>query len=138
MRFIRSLVLLVVVVVICVLAYNYWSGNGLTLNPPTASGVNVESAGKRGAEIVSTASEKGREAASKLESALNEGALTTKIKSKMALDDHVKARTIGVDTVGSVVTLTGTVGSTAERDRAVRLATETDGVTRVVDRLLIK
>jgi osmotically-inducible protein OsmY len=138
MRFIRDVVLLAIIAVVCVLAYNYWSGNGLTLNPPNASGVNVEKAGKRGAEIVSTASEKGREAASKLEGALNEGALTTKIKSKMALDDHVSARTIGVETVGSVVTLTGTVGSTTERDRAVRLATETEGVSKVVDKLLVK
>ncbi|MEP7307543.1 MAG: BON domain-containing protein [Acidobacteriota bacterium] len=138
MRFLRDVVLLAVAAVVCVLAYNYWSGNGLTLSTTSPSGVNVEKAGKKGAEIVSTASEKGREAAAKLEGALNEGALTTKIKSKMALDDHVKARTIGVDTDGSVVTLTGTVGSIAERDRAVRLATETDGVSKVVDRLLVK
>ena len=139
MRFIRSILLLAILVVACVFAYNYWSGNGWTLVPPrNSSGVNVESAGKRGVEIVSTASEKGREAATKIEGALNEGALTAKIKSKMALDDYVKARTIGVDTVGSVVTLTGNVGSRAERDRAVRLATETEGVTRVVDKLEIK
>ena len=68
----------------------------------------------------------GRAAATKLEGALGEGALTTKIKSKMALDDYVKARTINVDTQGSVVTLTGIVGSSAERDRAVRLAKETE------------
>jgi hyperosmotically inducible protein len=56
----------------------------------------------------------------------------------MALDDYAKARTISVDTVGSVVTLTGIVGSNAERDRAVRLAKETDGVTKVVDKLEVK
>jgi osmotically-inducible protein OsmY len=36
------------------------------------------------------------------------------------------------------VTLTGIVGSNAERDRAVRLAAETDGVTKVVDKLEVK
>jgi hyperosmotically inducible protein len=139
MRFMRRVLLVAVVVVACVFAYNYWSGNGWTLSPPTnSSGVNVETARKRGAEIATTAAEKGREAANKLEGALAEGALTTKIKSKMALDDSVKARTISVDTEGSVVTLTGTVGSNAERDRAVRLAKETDGVTRVVDKLEVK
>jgi hyperosmotically inducible protein len=55
----------------------------------------------------------------------------------MALDDLVKASTISVETTGSVVTLTGRVGSAAERDRAVRLAQETDGVTKVVDKLQI-
>jgi osmotically-inducible protein OsmY len=64
--------------------------------------------------------------------------VTAKIKSKMALDDMVKARTINVDTTGSVVTLTGTVGSNQERERAVRLARETVGVTNVVDKLQVK
>jgi osmotically-inducible protein OsmY len=56
----------------------------------------------------------------------------------MALDDLVKARTIDVDTTDSVVTLTGTVESNQERERAVRLARETAGVTRVVDKLQLK
>lgn len=139
MRFIRRVLLLAVVVVAGVFAYNYWSGNGWTLRPPMNSGgVNVETARKRSAELVTTAADKGREAVTTLEGALSEGTLTTKIKSKMALDDHVKARTISVDTAGSVVTLTGSVGSIAERDRAVRLAKETDGVTNVVDKLEVK
>jgi len=50
----------------------------------------------------------------------------------------VKARTINVDTTGSVVTLTGTVESNQERERAMRLARETAGVTRVVDKLQLK
>ena len=139
MRFIRTVLLLAVMTVAVVFAYNYWSGNGWTLRPPTnSSGVNVETARRRSADLVTTATEKGREAATTIEGALSEGALTTKIKSKMALDDHVRARAIGVDTAGSVVTLTGSVGSGAERDRAVRLAAETDGVTKVVDHLEVK
>jgi osmotically-inducible protein OsmY len=66
-----------------------------------------------------------------------EGTLTTKIKAKMALDDLVKAHLISVETTGSVVTLTGRVSSAAERARAVRIAQETDGVTKVVDKLQI-
>ncbi len=69
---------------------------------------------------------------------MSESALTAKIKSKMALDDYVKARAINVDTSGSVVTLTGAVTSADEHARAVRLARETEGVTQVVDRLRIK
>ncbi len=139
MRFIRRVLLIAIVAVAGVFAYNYWSGNGWTLRPPQNSGgVNVETARKRSADLAATAVEKGREAATKIEGALSEGALTTKIKSKMALDDYVKARTISVDTAGSVVTLTGIVGSNAERDRAVRLAKETDGVTKVVDKLEVR
>jgi osmotically-inducible protein OsmY len=49
-----------------------------------------------------------------------------------------EARTISVDTEGSVVTLSGSVGSNEERDRALRLTRETDGVTKVVDKLEVK
>ncbi|MBI4486994.1 MAG: BON domain-containing protein [Acidobacteria bacterium] len=68
----------------------------------------------------------------------HDAAITTKIKAKMALDDLVKARSIHVTTEGSTVTLTGSVGSAAEHDRAVALARETAGVANVVDRLVIR
>lgn len=139
MWLIRQVLLLAIVAVMGVFAYNYWSGNGWTLRPPMSStGVDVETARQRSTDLATKAAQEGREAVTKIEGAVGEGALTAKIKSKMALDDHVKARTINVDTVGSVVTLTGIVGSNAERDRAVRLAAETDGVTKVVDKLEVK
>lgn len=66
-----------------------------------------------------------------------DGTLTAKIKSKMALDDTVQALDIDVDTSNGVVTLSGTVESSEQRQRATRLARETDGVTSVVDQLTI-
>ncbi len=66
---------------------------------------------------------------------MDEAALTTKIKAKMALDDSVKARAIDVSTEGSVVTVSGLVRSAPEHDRVIALARETNGVTRVVDHL---
>jgi osmotically-inducible protein OsmY len=56
----------------------------------------------------------------------------------MALDDVVRAADVDVDTDGTVVTLTGDVGSAEERRRALRIAMETDGVTKVVDRLRVR
>ena len=53
----------------------------------------------------------------------------------MALDDAVKARAINVTTRGTTVTLSGTVESKVEHDRAMALARETDGVTQVIDDL---
>ena len=67
----------------------------------------------------------------------SDGALTAKIKSKMTLDDLVNARSINVSTTDRVVTLTGTVASARERERAVALAKETNGVTRVEDKLTL-
>ncbi len=69
---------------------------------------------------------------------LSDTALTTKIKSKMGLDDHVEAGNIHVSTSDGVVTLTGTARSNAERTRAVALARDTKGVKTVVDRLRVE
>jgi hyperosmotically inducible periplasmic protein len=138
MRLIRTVVGLIVVAVIGVLAYNYWSGNGLTLFPSGSSGINAEAARDQAKTIVDKTADTVGKAAAKLEQAVDAGSLTLKIKAKMALDDMVKARTINVDTTGSVVTLTGTVESNQERERAVRLARETAGVTNVVDKLQVK
>jgi osmotically-inducible protein OsmY len=95
--------------------------------------VDVDKARERGAEL----GERAAVAAERVRAAVGDGSLTTKIKAKMALDDVVKARAIDVTTDGGVVTLRGVVHSAAERDRAVALARETVGVTRVVDRLQI-
>ena len=69
---------------------------------------------------------------------VTDGTLTAKIKSKMALDDHVKARAIDVDTSDGVATLTGVVASRDERKRAVQLARETEGISKVVDKLEVR
>jgi osmotically-inducible protein OsmY len=61
--------------------------------------------------------------------------ITTKIQSQYFLDQLVKARNIDVDTSRGVVTLEGSVDSTAARDAALAIARDTEGVTRVVDRL---
>jgi hypothetical protein len=66
-----------------------------------------------------------------------EAGLSAKIKSKMALDEVVRARTIKVSTTDGVVTLDGTVRSVAEREQALKLARDTKGVTRVVDHLVV-
>ena len=78
------------------------------------------------------------EAGSEAREFLSDAALTTKIKSKMGLDDHVDARNIHVSTTSGVVTLTGTVKSDLERTRAVALARDTKGVTSVVDHLELR
>jgi len=63
--------------------------------------------------------------------------LTTSVKSKLLADSTVGGMAIDVDTANGVVTLTGKVKSQAERETAIRLAKETDGVKDVVDNLTI-
>jgi hyperosmotically inducible periplasmic protein len=100
----------------------------------TAPAVNTEKARETGAEIGAAVAS----GAAQAQRALNDGGLTAKIKSKMALDDSIRATAIDVDTVGGAVTLSGTVRSEAERKRAIQLARETAGVTSVSDRLVIR
>jgi hypothetical protein len=138
---IRGVLKLVLVVIVLVglgaFLLGRWSSGGEVLpdSPVHATGpVDTNKAREVGAKV----GEATANAANKAENTLANGAVTAKIKSKMALDDLVKARNIDVDTNGSVVTLTGVVGSEAERQRAVQLAKQTEGVTSVIDHLRLQ
>jgi len=135
MRLIRRFVMLAIIGTVGVAAYNWSDGWPFRTRTAALEAAHV----KQGAvKLASRAAVKASTAATKVGGTVTESALTAKIKSKMALDDHVKARAINVDTSGSVVTMTGVVASAAERDRAVRLARDTEGITQVVDRLQIR
>ena len=137
MRTIKRLVLLAVVAYGGVLAFTYWS-DGNWPSVPRAATVDAQSAKQQAARVADRATAVANDAAHKAGDKLQETGLTAKIKAKMALDDHVNARAINVDSAGSVVTLTGIVASEDQRQRALRLASDTEGVTRVVDRLQVK
>jgi hyperosmotically inducible protein len=63
---------------------------------------------------------------------------TSAIKMKFASDKMVDAFDINVDTKQGHVTLTGTVNSKAEADKAVAIARGIEGVKTVTPRLTIK
>jgi hyperosmotically inducible protein len=136
---IRAILLLILlVVVLAFLGYRVSivregqapSTAGTPSSPPHA-GTNP------GERTGSKIGEKVADAANSAEEFVSEAAITAKIKAKMALDDLVKAADIHVETArGGVVTLTGTASSDQHR-RAVALARETQGVTRVVDRIRV-
>lgn len=98
----------------------------------------ADRAADRGRQTGAEVGEKVGQAADAASRALADGSLTAKIKSKMALDDSVKARNLDVDTERGVVTVKGYVRSEAERTRALQLARETEGVIRVVDGLRVR
>ena len=137
MRFLLGLVL---IAFLGFMAYSYFTGAGAPFGrgtAPAAAGgtgpVNVDAARERGAEVA----EKVAIAAAKVGEQTREAALTSKIKAKMVLDDHIKARQIDVTTNGSSVTVSGMVQTVDEHDRALRLVRETAGVTEVIDRLRV-
>jgi hyperosmotically inducible protein len=139
----RALLRLLIVLVVLIAAAAFflgWWGKGRVHpidRPVGAIGTGGEVSGDKAREVGAAVGEKTAEVANRAAQALSDGALTAKIKSKMALDDMVQARAIDVTTTNHIVTLRGSVRTAAEHDRAVRLAKETEGVSRVVDKLAI-
>jgi hyperosmotically inducible periplasmic protein len=64
-------------------------------------------------------------------------ALTAAVKGKLMADTAVAGLRIDVDTLDGVVTLTGQVRSPTEKEQALKLARETNGVKSVIDRLTV-
>ena len=87
---------------------------------------------------VDDAQKKAGETADKVGDAAANAALTSVVKTKFLADTTVSGLNIDVDSNKGVVTLTGNVRSAAEKQRAVKIARETEGVKSVVDRLKIQ
>ena len=102
----RALFKLVILLIVLVAVGGFflgWWGAGVTLPERGAvatAGQTAERAKPAGQDIANKAAEAGSEA----KDALEDGALTAKIKAKMTLDDSIKARDLNVDTARGVVT----------------------------------
>jgi hyperosmotically inducible protein len=130
-------IVLVVAVVVGVGAFLLGYGVGGHRTTPAVGtsgrGIDTQVARERGAEV----GEKLAVMANQAQDAISDGSITAKIKSKMALDDTIKSRDIHVSTSQGAVTLSGKVASAAERDRALQLSRETEGVKSVTDHLQV-
>jgi osmotically-inducible protein OsmY len=139
----RALLKVVIVIVVLVglgaffIGYQWGDRDVVEERPVGTSGVVDEVDADRARATGAAVGEKVAEGANKAQRAMADASLTTKIKAKMTLDDTIEANDIDVDSDGSTVTLTGTVRSEAERDRALQHARETEGVTRVIDHLRV-
>jgi len=69
---------------------------------------------------------------------VDDGVITTKVKSALLADDTVKGLDINVDTAQGVVSLSGTVDSQAQIDKATQLAKGVEGVKDVQNQLTVK
>src|SRR5262245_24249159 len=106
----RLLLLVIVLVAVAGFFLGWWS-NGVTIPDSSAVATAGRAGAERAKEVGSEISNKTAAAAKQAKEAISDGALTTKIKAKMALDDSVKALNLNVDTVNGVVTVSGLVGS---------------------------
>ena len=82
--------------------------------------------------------EKTRKAGDAIADATANARITAAIKTKLVGDSGLSAFKIDVDTSDGVVTLSGTVSSYEEIEKAMNFAWETDGVHKVVSTLHVK
>ena len=84
------------------------------------------------------AANKMAEVAKETGSAVSDGWITTKVKAKFADETLLKGSDITVDTKDHEVTLSGNAASAPARARAEQIASGTEGVRHVINRLAVK
>jgi len=63
--------------------------------------------------------------------------ISATVRRKFSADSTVSQYAIGIRTIDSNVTLSGMVGSFQARDRAIQIATDTDGVNSVRNQVMV-
>jgi hyperosmotically inducible periplasmic protein len=140
----RALLRLVVVLIVLVVAAAFFFGYRLTdfttgaADPAIGTSGATDSRSERAREAGARLGEQVARGAERANAALEEGRLTAKVKSKIALDDTLDGTSVSVDTAGNVITLTGQVSTQAQHQRVLQLASETEGVSRVVDHVTVR
>src|SRR5262249_521816 len=89
-------------------------------------------------DVDRTLAERAKSGLTKTGESITDAWITAKVKWFYVGEDSLKGSDIAVDTNNHVVTLKGTVVTAAGKTRAIEVAEETDGVSRVDDRLVVK
>ena len=98
----------------------------------------ADDAGQKLGEATDKVAVKMAEQSEKAGVAIDDAEITTKVKAAIFAEPGLKTLQISVDTVNGVVTLTGSVDSQANSDRAKALAGAVAGVSRVENKLALK
>ena len=96
----------------------------------------AESAGKKIGDTADKVGDKVSEQSTRSGVAMDDTEITAKVKASIFAESGLKTLQISVDTVKGVVTLTGSVDSVANSDRAKALAGAVAGVKEVDNRLV--
>jgi osmotically-inducible protein OsmY len=98
----------------------------------------AEKTAEKSKEIAGDIAEKGKEVLSTTGEVITDGWITAKVSAKLSDEKLLKDSNVDVDTNDRIVTLKGAVASPAAKQRAVAIASGTEGVTRVDDQLAVK
>ncbi len=117
------------------------SPDGTTTTTTTTTVVPTEPSASTAAAMKSAVKEMGNDANQAMNKAgevIEDGVITTKVKTALLADPDVKGLAIDVDTKNGVVTLKGTADKAANMERAMRIARDTGGVKSVDNQLVVK
>ena len=89
-------------------------------------------------KAVGTAAGKTADALDKTSDKMSDTSVTTRVRSGLSGDPALKTAAIQVQTQNRVVTLRGTVASAAAKTKAEAIAAKTEGVSRVVNDLVVQ
>jgi hyperosmotically inducible protein len=110
--------------------------------PAETAGKNIdqtaETAGNKIGEAADSVGEKMSAQGEKAGVAIDDAEITAKVKAAIFGEPGLKTLQISVDTVNGVVTLSGSVDSLANSDKAKELAGAVAGVKEVENRLVLK
>jgi hyperosmotically inducible protein len=99
---------------------------------------SVDSAGKKVGEAMDKLADKIETQGAKTGVVIDDAEITTKVKAAIFAEPGLKTLQISVDTVKGVVTLSGSIDSPQNSDKARSLASGVAGVTAVENRLVMK
>ena len=102
--------------------------------PPASDAHEKERASSHAEQVKAQA----RSAADRVGKEISDTWITTRVQAMYFLDKDVKGMDIAVTTKANVVTLTGTVPTDATRQKAIADARSIEGVSQVVDRIVVK
>jgi len=92
----------------------------------------------RPSETATTAANAANDSMNRPANAVDDAAITAKVKTAIMAEPGLKSTEINVDTKDAVVTLTGTVPSAPLKDRAKEIASSVTGVRSVQDNLVMQ
>jgi hyperosmotically inducible periplasmic protein len=87
---------------------------------------------------VGTAADKTSDAVGTVGDKVSDTSVTTRVKADLSGEKLLQDTAIDVDTTDHVVTLRGTVASNVAKERAAEIARSTDGVTRVINQIVVR
>jgi hyperosmotically inducible protein len=109
-----------------------------TVNAAKKTKEEVQKGVGKAEQDVGKAADKTSDAVGKVGDKMSDTSVTTRVRAGFSGETLLRDSAIDVDTTDHVVTLRGTVASNAAKARAAAIAGGTEGVTRVVNQLVVK